>query len=110
MANEVVSNVLVQLAPGATTETDLYKVISGDHARLDELVVCNRSAVQVSFRVSISVGGGATQTKDYIYYDLSLSMNDTFANEMKLTLNSGDVIRVYASSADLTFTLFGQVT
>lgn len=105
-----ITNVLAQLVPAAAVETDILAVDSGSHARIDELVVCNRSAVLVSFRFSISVGGAATQTKDYIYFNLPLLANDTFSNEMGVTLNAMDVVRVYASTADLTFTLFGAVT
>ncbi len=110
-----ISNVISQLVPLATTETDLVIVGPVDHVRIDEIVVCNRSAVAVSFRVSISIGGGATQTKDYIYFDLPLTGNNTFSNEMGsdgggLTLNPKDVVRVYASTANLTFTVFGQIT
>lgn len=114
--NGDISNVLAQLAPGATTETALYTVDSGSHARIDELVVCNRSAVAVSFRFAIVIGGAAppgpnaTQTKDYVYFDLPLLTNNTFSNEMGVTLNAFDEVRVYASTADLTFTLFGAVT
>ncbi len=111
-----ISNVLAQLVPLATTETVLFQVALSTHARIDELVVCNRSASLVSFRMSISLGGNATQTKDYIYFDLPLIANNTFSNEMGnggtsgLTLNQRDIVRVYASTADLTFTLFGAVT
>ncbi len=111
-----ISNVLAQLVPLATTETVLFQVALSTHARIDELVVCNRSAATQSFRISISLGGVATQTKDYIYFDLPITANNTFSNEMGtggtsgLTLNQRDVIRVYASTADLTFMAFGAVT
>ncbi len=102
------TKVLGQSAPGATTETDLYTVPSATQAVCSSLVVTNRSAVAVTFRVSVSVAGGATANKDYLYYDLPLAANDTFAATLGITLNATDKVRVYASTANLSFNLFGQ--
>ena len=99
--------VLGQVAPSATTETDLYSAPSGQ-VIVSTLTVCNRSATQTTFRVSVSVGGGATANKDYIYYDLIIGGNDTFAATMGITLSTGDKIKVYAGAATLSFNLFGQ--
>lgn len=99
--------ILGQVAPSATTETDLYTA-PGGQIIVSTLVICNRSATQTTFRVSISAGGGATATKDYLYYDLLLGGNDTFAATIGMTLSTGDVIRVYAGAATLSFNLFGQ--
>lgn len=102
--------ILAQLVPGASAETVLLAVPSRLMARVDELVVCNRSVTAATFRVSISQLGAPTATKDYLYYDLPLSGNDTFACELGLTLNPTDTIRVFASTANLTFTLMGENT
>lgn len=102
--------ILSQLAPPALTETELYQVPSGAKAQLSEIVVCNRSGSQASFRISISQLGAATAAYDYIYYDTPLAGNDTLAAELDLSLDSRDTIRVYASSSDLSFSLFGART
>ena len=102
--------ILAQLAPGAAAETVLYAVAATEHIIANEIVVCNRSGAGASFRISISQLGAATSTKDYFYYDTPINANDTFANDINLTLNATDVIRVYASSANLTFTLLGART
>lgn len=99
--------VLGQAAPSATTETTLYTATSVT-AAASTLVVCNRSTTAAStFRVSVSVGGGATANKDYLYYDCTVLAADTFAATIGISLASGDVVRVYASSANLSFSLFG---
>lgn len=100
---------LGQQAPNATTETDLYTcpATSADTV-ISTFIVCNRSATQATFRLSNSVGGGATANKDYIYYDVILAGNDTFAATLGLTIAPTDVVRVYASTANLSFSLFGQ--
>lgn len=98
--------VLGQSAPNATTETTLYTAPS--QAVASTVLVCNRSSTPTTFRISIGVGGAATEAKQYLYYDLAIAGNDTFAATVGLTLGSGDVVRVYAGAATLSFTIFGQ--
>lgn len=101
---------LGQAAPSATTETTLYTVPAGKTARAGLLMACNRGAASATFRVSISVGGGATANKDYIYYDLTIAAYDSFLLDSLLGLNlsATDVVRVYASTGDLSFNLNGE--
>lgn len=100
--------VLGQVNPNATTETTLYTVPAANSAVISTMSICNFSSSFTSFRVSVSVGGGATANKDYIYKDLIIAGNDTFAATFGLTLNAGDVVRVYAGTNTLAFNLFGQ--
>lgn len=104
----ITKKVLGQSAPGATTETDLYTVPGATAALCSTLVICNRGASAATVRASVSVGGGATATKDYLYYDLTVAAYDTFAATFGLTLAATDKVRVYASSATVSFSLFGQ--
>ena len=103
----VTRKILGQAAPGATTEDDLYTAPAGTTV-VSTLTVCNRNAAAATFRVSVSQGGGATANKDYVYYDVTLAGNDTFGATMGWTLAATDVVRVYASTANLSFNLFGQ--
>lgn len=98
--------VLGQSAPGATTETDLYTVPAATTAAVSSIVVCNRST-SATFRISISVTGSATANKDYIYYDQTVPANDTFIATIGATVGATDKIRVYASSANLSFSAYG---
>jgi hypothetical protein len=100
--------VLGQSAPSATTETDLYTVPALTSAIASSIIVCNRGATQATFRVSIAVGGGATGNKDYIYYDLLIAGNDTFIATIGVTLAATDKVKVYASSANFSFSLYGS--
>jgi hypothetical protein len=99
---------LGQSSPSATTETALYTVPAATSAIASSIVVCNRSSVLSTFRVSVAVGGGATANKDYIYYDLPIGANDTFIATVGLTLAATDVVRVYASNTNLSFSLYGS--
>lgn len=107
MAN--VEKVLGQSAPNATTETTLYTVPAATSAVCTALTVCNRAATSSTFRISVSVGGGATANKDYQFYDFTVDANGTYRNSnLRWTLAATDVVRVYASSANLSFNLFGS--
>jgi len=100
--------VLGQAAPAATTETALYTVPAATETILSTLTVANRSGSAATFRVSVSVNGAATATKDYLAYDLTCSANGFIAFTIGATVDATDVVRVYASSADLSFNLFGS--
>jgi hypothetical protein len=101
-----IKQILGQAAPAATTETALYVVPDSKGAVISSIVVCNRST-SATFRVSVSVYSGATANKDYLYYDLTIGANDTFIATIGITLSNADVINVYASSANLSFNVFG---
>jgi hypothetical protein len=100
--------ILGQSAPSATTETTLYTVPSATETIVSTLTVTNRSTSDATFRVSISDNGAATANKDYIVYDISCPGNGFLAFTLGITANATDVIRVYASSANLSFNLFGS--
>lgn len=99
--------ILGQVAPNATTETDLYTVPSATQVIVSTLCVANRSASDVTFRISISVDGAATATKDYIAYDVTCAGNGVNYFTLGLTLDATDKIRVYASANTLSFSVFG---
>lgn len=101
------AKLLGQNAPAATTETDLYTVPGATNTTVSTIIVCNRGATAATFRISIADGGGATTNKDYLYYDLPLAANDSYAATLGITLEATDKVKVYASTANLSFNLFG---
>lgn len=100
--------ILGQDAPAATTETILYTVPAATSTIVSSIVVCNRGTTLSYFRISVSKLGVATTSKDYIYYDVILAGNDTFIATVGITLAATDVVRVYASNANLSFSLYGS--
>jgi hypothetical protein len=100
--------VLGQSAPSATTETDLYTVPAATETIVSTITVANRSTSDATFRISVSVNGAATATKDYIIYDATCAGNGLQAFTMGFTMDATDKIRVYASSANLSFNVFGS--
>lgn len=100
--------VLGQSAPSATTETDLYTVPASTETIVSTIVVCNRGTSGATFRVAVSANGAATANKDYIFYDASIGANTTATFTIGVTVDATDKIKVYASTANLSFNLFGS--
>jgi len=100
--------VLGQTAPSATTDTTLYTVPSATETVVSTIVVCNRSASTRTYRIAIRPDGASIANSHYLAYDVALAANDSTALTLGITINAADVITVYASSADLTFTAFGS--
>jgi hypothetical protein len=100
--------VLAQSAPSATTNTDVYTVGSGKQAIVSTITVANRSAIARSYRIAIRPAGATLANQHYVAYDVTLAPSDTTALTLGITLTATDVITVYASTADLSFNVFGS--
>lgn len=55
----------------------------------------------------MAVAGAVDNNNQYLYYDVSILGNETFAATLGIALATTDVVRVYATLATLTFTLAG---
>lgn len=99
--------ILGQSAPSATTSTDLYTVPSATETIVSSITIANRSATSATYRVSVSANGAALANSQYLVYDATISGNETVALSLGITLDATDVIRVYASTANLSFNAFG---
>lgn len=100
--------ILGQSAPSATTETDLYTVPASKSAIVSSLTVANRSSTAAAtFRISTSAAGAATATKDYLAYDITIAPNGIIVLTLGVTLATTDKVRVYSSTADLSFNAYG---
>ena len=99
--------VLGQANPSAATLSTLYTVPAATSTVVSSMTVANRSSVATSFRVAIRVAGAGIGDEDYLYYDVPISGNDTFAFTFGVTLATTDVVSVYATLATLSFNLFG---
>ena len=99
---------LAQSAPSATTNTDVYTVGASKQAVISTITVCNRSASAATYRIAIRPDGATLANEHYIAYGTTVPANDTIALTFGITLGDTDVVTVYASSADLSFSLFGS--
>lgn len=100
--------VLGQSAPSATTATTLYTVPSSTQAVVSTIAVCNRAATAGTFRIAIRPNGASLANEHYIAYDSTVGANDSTFLTIGVTLGDTDVITVYASSANQSFSAFGS--
>jgi glucose-6-phosphate dehydrogenase assembly protein OpcA len=100
--------VLGQSAPSATTATTLYTVPSATQAVVSTIVVCNRAATSATYRIAIRPAGATLANEHYIAYDSTVAANDSTMLTIGITLAATDVITVYASTANLSFSAFGS--
>ena len=105
-----VRKVLGQVAPVASTATTLYTVPASTSAVVSTLTVANRGPSAGVFRVAVRPDGAALANQHYIYYGISCPAADAFASTLGLTLDAGDVVTVWASNDQLSFSLFGEET
>lgn len=100
--------VLAQSAPSATTATNIYTVPSSTSAVVSTIVIANRSTTTATYRIAIRPGGATLANQHYIAYDVTVGLSDSTTLTLGLTLATTDVITVYASNANLTFSVFGS--
>lgn len=100
--------VLGQIAPAATTATAIYTVPSATEAVVSSVSVCNRSASDATYRLSVRPDGATLANQHYLAYDVGVAANDTLILTVGITLDATDVLEAYASTADLTFHAYGS--
>ena len=100
--------VLGQSAPSATTATTLYTVPAGSSTVVSTIAVCNRAATSGTYRVSVRPSGATLANQHYIAYDSAITANNSTMLTIGVTLAATDVLEVYASSANMSFSAFGS--
>jgi glucose-6-phosphate dehydrogenase assembly protein OpcA len=100
--------VLGQSNPSATTATTLYTVPSATQAVVSTIVIANLTATAATFRIAVRVAGATLANSQYVAYDVTVGASDSTALTLGITLNATDVLTVYGSTANLTFTAFGS--
>lgn len=100
--------VLGQSAPSATTNTNVYTVPAATEAVISTITIANRDSNSATYRIAVRPNGETINNKDYITYNTVVPGNDTIALTLGITLSETDVITVYASSANLSFNIFGS--
>jgi glucose-6-phosphate dehydrogenase assembly protein OpcA len=100
--------VLAQSAPSATTNTDIYTVPSATATVVSTIVVANRSAAPATYRIAIRPNGATIANQHYIAYDVTVGASDSTTLTLGITMDAADVVTVYASTANLSFNVFGS--
>jgi hypothetical protein len=102
--------VLGQSAPSATTNTDILQVSNGIEVVISTIFICNRAAAPATYRIAVRPGAITLADATYIAYDVTVGASDTTTITAGITLKAFDVVTVYASTANLSFNIFGSET
>lgn len=99
--------VLGQVDMPASALTAIYLAGAVNGAVVSTFYVANRTGGTLHFRVSVAVGAAVDNVKQYIYYDVAIPPNETFASTTGISMALGDELRGYADGVGLSFTAFG---
>ena len=99
--------VLGQVATGATTDTTLYTVPSATQVVVSTIVVCNRGNASATYRVALRPNAATLANEHYLAFDVTIAANDTVPLTLGVTCDASDVFTVRASTANLTFQIYG---
>lgn len=100
--------VLGQVNPSATTATTAYTVPSATQAVVSTISVCNQAGTSGTYRIAVRPAGESLAAKHYIAYDATVTANNSTMLTIGVTLGATDVVTVYASSANISFNVFGS--
>jgi hypothetical protein len=103
-----VYKVLGQSAPSATTNTNLYTVPNSTSAVVSTIVVANRAGTASTYRIAVRPAGALLANQHYIAFDITVGASDSTTLTLGITLAATDVITVYGSTANLSFSVFGS--
>jgi glucose-6-phosphate dehydrogenase assembly protein OpcA len=100
--------VLGQSNPSAVTATTLYTVPSAKEAVVSSISICNLASSSATYRIAVRPAGATLANLHYLAYDVTVGASDTTIITVGITLATTDVITVYASTANLAFSAFGD--
>lgn len=101
--------VLGQAAPAATTLYDIYTVPASSQIVVSTVSVCNRGATDATFRLAVRPNGAAASDEHYVFYDNSVYGKSTIAATIGITADAADVLSVYSSTGNISFSVFGSL-
>lgn len=100
--------VLGQSNPAATTLTTLYTVPSATDAVVSTIAICNQAGTSGTYRIAVRPGGASIANQHYIVFGATVAASDSVLLTLGITLDATDVISVFGSSANFSFTAFGS--
>lgn len=100
--------VLGQVAPSATTNTTLETAPSGTSVVVSTIAICNRGGTSATYRIAVRPAGATLANEHYIAYDTTITANNSTMITIGITLAATDVITVYSSNTNLSFSAFGS--
>jgi len=95
---------------GATTEGTLF-TSTGVETIVSSLVIANQAGSSATYRIAVQPSadtGSSAADKHWIVYGATVAASDSVILTVGLTLASGDRIRVYGSTATMSFSAYGS--
>lgn len=99
--------VLGQIEPSAASATTAYTVPSATQAVVSTITACNQGAGSANIRIAVRPNGETLADKHYVVYDVTIAGYETVAFTIGITVDAADVITVQASTATVSFNVFG---
>ena len=103
--------ILGQKNPSAAAVDTLYTVPASKEAVVSTISVANTTATAATFRLILQPSADVSAsilTKQYLAYDITVGASDSTVITIGITMATGDVIKVYGSTATLAFQAFGD--
>lgn len=101
--------ILGQSKPAATTDATLYTVPGSTDTVVSSIVIAESNGASATFRICVDAGGGTTTVVGKaVAWTVTIPANSVMTFNLGMTLAAGATIVIQASTANLTFTAFGQ--
>lgn len=98
--------VLAQSAPSAVTLTTLLTATS--QTIVSTLNASNIGSTQDTIRIAVRPAGASIANQHYIAYGVPLAAGAVFSLQGGITLGNTDVISVYSTTGNTSFSAFGS--
>jgi glucose-6-phosphate dehydrogenase assembly protein OpcA len=105
MATETIKSPSYAL-PAASTLTTLYTVPASTQAVVSTINVCNTASTDATYRIAVVPNGVSITNANYIVFNATVAGNETISLTQGITMDSGDLLRVFASTASIAFNAF----
>lgn len=104
-----VRKILGQSKPGATTDATLYTVPGSTDTVISSIVMAESNGAAATFRICVdSAGGTSTAAGKAVAWNVAIPANGIVSLNLGMTLAAAATVVVQASTANVTFTAFGQ--
>jgi hypothetical protein len=75
---------------------------------LSTIVVANRAASSATYRIAVRPNGATLANQHYLAFNVTVGASDSTTITLGITMDAADVLTVFASTADLSFNVFGS--
>lgn len=100
--------ILGQSNPAINTTDNIYTVPNGKQAIISTITVCNQDLSQAStYSIIVVPNGVVAANKHYVYKEKLIDPRDTALIKIGVGLAEGDIVKVFTSTGNVSFSVFG---